>query len=80
MTKALEDIRKQLRDMTEAEIVEMISAGRRDKNTQTVEKMKAIRQKTKVKNLSAALDSLSDEQLLRMVELRKAQQATKEKV
>ena len=77
MTQTLEDIRTQLRNMTEAEIVELVSSGRREKQTVTTDTIKAVRAKTKTKNLSSAIDNLSDAQLLRMYEIRKAQSAAK---
>ena len=70
MAQTLEDIRKEFESMSEAELVELISHNRRERSTVTTDKIKAVRKKARTKNITAAVDGMSDELLLELAKRR----------
>ncbi len=77
MAQTLEDIRKEFSTMSDTELAEFISENRRERSTVTTDKIKAVRKKTRTKNVTAAVESMSDEMLLKLAAMRGLKGATK---
>ena len=77
MAQTLEDIRKEFSTMSDTELSEFISENRRERSTVTTDKIKAVRKKTRTKNVTAAVESMSDEMLLKLAAMRGLKGAAK---
>ena len=70
MTQTLEDIKKEFRSMSEAELLEFVAHNRHERATVTTDKIKAVRKKAGEKNVAAAVDALTTEQILEIARRR----------
>ena len=67
MSKQIEELQKQFENMTEAELLEMISTARKERSTVTTQKIAIVRERTKGKNMGAAVAALTPAQVQELI-------------
>lgn len=67
MSKQIEELQKQFAEMSEAELLEMINTARKERSTVTTQTIKVVKEKTRGKNVGAAIASLSPAQVQELI-------------